>query len=532
LPVNVHTRAVTGFFDKCFLGKANLERDPLNIIVTEAKMNTRFSLIALSIADAVLSLALVITVVGATASSVSGAATGIEQETVLREVAVNHLFAYQAPDIGQDEPMTLTEPISIYLPLLNNGYIKNYAERAALMALYNSTNGGQWLNRYGWGTTSPHCEWYGVTCDEEEHVTVLDLGGNGLTGTLPSEIGNLPMLTVLRITGTEIFCGKYCHDLMYLSGPIPAEIGNLANLRELNLWGNQLTSLPPEIGNLVNLRELYLWGNPLMTLPPEIGNLANLQVLNVASSQLTSLPPVIGNLLNLQELNVNFNQLASLHPGIGNLSSLQKLSLTGNLLTSLPREICNLVNLQSLDMSLNQLASLPPDLGNMVSLESLALSGNQITSLPLEIGNLSSLWYLDLDSNQLTSLPPEIGNLTNLGILGLGNNQLTSLPLEVGNLVHLNLLYLGGNQLTSLPEGIGNFVKLVELNLSGNRISGFIPEFLSNLDNLSYLYLDGNPDLTCWETQEARDWALSIYDYSGPTCYFPMNIYIPGCYRN
>jgi len=43
---------------------------------------------------------------------------------------------------------------------------------------------------------------------------------------------------------------------------------------------------------------------------------------------------------------------------------------------------------------------------------------------------------------------------------------------------------------------------------------------LSNLVNLSGLDLIANPDLTCWETEEARDWALSLV-YEGPTCYVP-----------
>jgi hypothetical protein len=30
-----------------------------------------------------------------------------------------------------------------------------------------------------------------------------------------------------------------------------------------------------------------------------------------------------------------------------------------------------------------------------------------------------------------------------------------------------------------------------------------------------------NVDLTCWETEEARDWALSLQYYNGPTCFIP-----------
>jgi len=96
----------------------------------------------------------------------------------------------------------------------------------------------------------------------------------------------------------------------------------------------------------------------------------------------------------------------------------------------------------------------------------------------------------------------------------------------------LQWLVLDGNQLTSLPPELGNLANLQSLQLIDNQLSGFIPAFLSNLGNLSILYLSENPGLTCWETQEARDWALSLIWYEGPTCFFPLNMYLPACFRN
>ena len=87
--------------------------------------------------------------------------------------------------------------------------------------------------------------------------------------------------------------------------------------------------------------------------------------------------------------------------------------------------------------------------------------------------------------------------------------------------MNLQELYLNYNHLASLPPEIGNLASLQLLNLSENLLSGTIPVFLSNLGYLWYLDLSNNPDLTCWETEEARDWALSLNDYYGPTCFFP-----------
>ena len=78
-----------------------------------------------------------------------------------------------------------------------------------------------------------------------------------------------------------------------LTGSIPSEIGNLTNLTELNLYGNQLTgSIPPEIGNLTNLTYMNLGSNQLTgSIPSEIGNLTNLYGLSLRYNQLTGIIP-------------------------------------------------------------------------------------------------------------------------------------------------------------------------------------------------------------------------------------------------
>ena len=92
-------------------------------------------------------------------------------------------------------------------------------ERDALIALYNSTSGADWTNNAGWmGAAGTECDWYGITCSNGS-VTELRLSGNSLSGSIPSELGNLTNLT-----------GLYLNDNS-LSGSIPSELGNLTNLR-------------------------------------------------------------------------------------------------------------------------------------------------------------------------------------------------------------------------------------------------------------------------------------------------------------
>ena len=210
-----------------------------------------------------------------------------------------------------------------YTPLQVASYLKDFAEqretpdpnntwghgfaqlpspdRADLVALYNATGGANWTNNDGWLTNTPIGQWHGVTTDGNGRVTSLDLNDNQLSGT------------------------------------IPTQLGNLANLEELLLTRNQLTgTIPTWLGNLANLEELYLWENELTgTIPSELDSLSNLELLSLSSNQLTGeIPPELGSLSNLVELSLWENELTGTIPSeLGNLSSLELLSLSSNQLT-------------------------------------------------------------------------------------------------------------------------------------------------------------------------------------------------------
>jgi len=232
-------------------------------------------------------------------------------------------------------------------------------EREALIALYNSTDGDNWVDNSGWKTPPLHtdgfampgteCSWDYMACDfGNTTIQFIWLDDNQLSGSIPPELGNLTNLQWIDFSGNE------------LTGPIPRELGSLVNLRDLALDENQLTgSIPPELGNLVNLQDLYLSHNQLTgSIPTQLGNLANLQELGLSSNQLDgSIPPELGNLANLQELEISSNQLTGrIPPELGNLSNLQDLHLSSNQLTgSIPVELMNMINLSSLDICDNHL---------------------------------------------------------------------------------------------------------------------------------------------------------------------------------
>jgi len=258
-------------------------------------------------------------------------------------------------------------------------------ECEALVSLYNSTNGAGWRDNTNWLTSTTVENWIGVTVSDT-HILEIDLGNNALSGSIPTELGDLTILENLALGSNQ------------LSGSIPDEIGNLTNLLYLTLSNNQLSgSIPDEIGNLTKLSKLIISSTYLSgAIPTQLGGLTNLQILNLSDNQLSgSIPDEIGNLTKLRYLSLSNNQLSG----------------------SIPDEIGNLVSLQSLYLNSNQLSgSIPATLGNLTSLRCLYLDWNDLTgSIPDEMGNLTSVLGMDLSDNELTGdVPASFTNLVNL----------------------------------------------------------------------------------------------------------------------
>jgi len=392
-------------------------------------------------------------------------------------------------------------------------------ERAALIALYNSTGGDNWTKNSGWKTPPLHTDgfampgtegsWYGVTLSGD-NVYSIKLDWHNLSGSIPAELGNLSSMYSLDFYNN------------HLSGSIPAELSYLSNLGYLNLSNNQLSgSIPSQLGNLSSLYSLDLYNNQLSgSIPPELGNLSNLQSLKLGYNQLSgSIPAELGSLSYLKLLWMNNNQLSgSIPPELGNLSNLEELSLGTNQLSgSIPPELGNLSKLHDLFLGFNQLSgSIPPELGNLSNLEMLQLYYNQLNgSIPAELGKISNLYRLNLNNNQLSgSIPPELGNLSHLGDLCLHHNQLSgSIPPELGNLHNLYNFILGGNQLSgSIPPELGNLCYIYGLGLSHNQLIGSIPPGFINFANITDLDVGYNclsasdPKLRAWLNSHDPDW--------------------------
>ena len=226
-------------------------------------------------------------------------------------------------------------------------------EREALVALYEATGGDNWSGRDGWLSDDPVSEWFGVWTNEEGKVKWIVLALNGLSGSLPPEIGDLTQLSALHLHYNE------------LSGSIPPEMGSLTELIGLRLHFNNLSgSIPPELGNLDNLTDMRLYNNQLTgPIPAELGDLANLDILYLENNELSGeIPGELGNLSRLTELRLGNNELSGPFPvGLTGLANVESVNLVGNPLSGpLPDEIGDMARLQRLSLAESGLSGLLP----------------------------------------------------------------------------------------------------------------------------------------------------------------------------
>ena len=419
---------------------------------------------------------------------------------------------------------------------------------AVLEQLHESAGGAGWTRADGWLAGLPLDGWYGVVTDSLGYVRELDLGRNGLAGTLPSTLGDLSGLTTLRIGGNT------------LSGPLPLSLTQLT-IRELHYSDTSLcapvdggfqewlsgvsshegTGLECEArDDRAVLETLYrslggpdwnrstgwltdaplgdwhgvwvdgegrvvgLWlstNNLSGRIPAELGNLSRLRNLYLDGNAIVGpIPSAIGKLSQLEELSLTFNPLSGeIPPEIGKLSNLKVLNLasTKGLGGSIPAELGDLAKLEKLSLNDNLLTGrIPPELGNLSNLRLLVLYRNALTGeLPPSIGELSQLENLSLQFNRLSgTIPPTLGNLRNVTNLDLRWNTLSGrIPRELGRLANVEYLALLQNLLTGkIPRELGNLSRVRSLTLAENDLTGVIPAEIGNLSRLQTLLLEQN----------------------------------------
>ena len=235
------------------------------------------------------------------------------------------------------------------LPLGDRG------DRARLTTFYDATGGPNWRDNTRWGSPdAPLSLWYGVAADAAGRVLGVTLARNNLSGSLPTELGDLSSLVRLILGRNN------------LSGSLPPTLGDLSALQFLSFSDNDFSgAIPPTLGRLSNLLSLHLEGNNLSgPLPSTLGDLSRLKLLTLSGNNLTGpIPAELGDLSSLVALHLEGNNLSGeVPPEIGRLSRLTLLRLDGNNLTGpLPSSMMDLKNLRELHIRYNAGLCAPAD---------------------------------------------------------------------------------------------------------------------------------------------------------------------------
>ncbi|WP_172425557.1 IPTL-CTERM sorting domain-containing protein [Vandammella animalimorsus] len=205
------------------------------------------------------------------------------------------------------------------------------AERDALIALYNSTDGAHWKNRSNWrngGDTDfnapgSECSWHGVTCDSAKaHVTKVNLADNQLNGTIPN-LSGLHQLQHFDVSVNQ------------LSGTIP-NLSGLHQLQHFDVSINQLSGTIPNLSGLHQLQRFDARVNQLSGTIPNLSGLNQLQRFKVGVNQLSGTIPDLSGLHQLQHFDVSVNQLSGTIPNLSGLNQLKAFQVGDNLLTGKP----------------------------------------------------------------------------------------------------------------------------------------------------------------------------------------------------
>ncbi|KAK3007652.1 hypothetical protein RJ639_013886 [Escallonia herrerae] len=420
-------------------------------------------------------------------------------------------------------------------------------DASVMLALKKNLNPPETL---GWSDPDP-CKWSHVVCSDGNRVTRIQVGHQGLQGTLPSNLSNLTRLERLELQWNNI------------TGPLPS-LNGLSSLLVLMLSNNQFSSIPSDFFNGMSaLQSVEMDNNPFVgwEIPESLTNASALQNFSANSANISGhIPEFLGP--------DGFPGLVNLHLAFNRLVGGLPLSFSGSLLESFWVNgqkgdgtlgggidvIQNMTYLKEVWLHSNGFSGPLPDFSGLKGLESLSLRDNAFTGVvPMSLVNLGSLKVVNLTNNLLQGPMPEFNSSVAVDVVKETNSFCLPTPGECdprvntllsvvksmdypatfadkwkgndpcldwfgitcnnGNITIVNFqkmgltgtispdfsalkslqrLVLADNNLTgTIPEEFTTLPALTELDVSNNQLYGKVPAFKSNL----ILKTDGNPDI-------------------------------------
>lgn len=221
-------------------------------------------------------------------------------------------------------------------------------EREALVDIFETCGGMNWIRNDHWCSDKPVKQWYGVEVTVEGYVFEINLPANNLHGAFPDMISHLKHLETVFLDNNRLYGSlpdyalQKCHHLQILSvqhNALAGEIGfnnftNLSKIREIWLTDNQFSGkLQEGVCKLTALTHLSLAKNQLEgSIPSQMGKLHNLLYLAMGENKLSGgIPQSLIALHQLQTLSLHNNQLTGKVPDwLFALTSLEDVFLFHN----------------------------------------------------------------------------------------------------------------------------------------------------------------------------------------------------------
>ncbi|RAL44205.1 hypothetical protein DM860_016451 [Cuscuta australis] len=302
-----------------------------------------------------------------------------------------------------------------------------------------------------------------------------------LTTTSLSWIGKLTKLTHLNLARLD------------LTGDIPSWLMNLTQITEIDMSHNQLTIDWVELNifsHLTKLTTIILSYNHFSlsiksTSTKNVISFPSLKFLGLASCNLSEFPTILHNGKNtLEYLDLSDNNLkGQIPPWIFDLGQNSEEGLSLNLSNNL------LTGFEQDDPVFH-----PRDKIRTLDLRHNMLQG----SLPIPPPFPSFSSYLISNNSFSGEVSHLICNLTSLEHLDLSFNRLSGkLPQCLSNFSDsLSLLALGGNKFDgSIPSAWNSKCKLRMISMRDNQLQGQLPRSLANCSSLEFIDF-GNNKLT------------------------------------
>lgn len=358
------------------------------------------------------------------------------EDEIIQETMLVARTLYQMPIVGHE---ALLMEAQQYMHPSD----RRQRERIILTLMFHSVQGTAHMREQGgWLDDEIHyCDWLGISCGLEERgyadydfwgddadsspppndiVTKIEIAGQYLSGTLPTELALLEHLQILDLSNNRIY------------GTIPTEFSALTELRALDFSYNYLSGTIPEaLGVTCKHMEAVAVGSNYLTgqLPRNLDAWTKLWYFDISGNGLTgTISPQIGLMSNMQSLFMADNAFSGQLPEEISLLTWMRLFDAGsNVFTgTLPSGMKALwENLWDFNVADNMLSgTLPLDLMAMANVQLLILSDNLFSGTippgddvvegrPVEREPVGAKWStlqrirtLKLDGNQLTGRLP------------------------------------------------------------------------------------------------------------------------------